>query len=62
MNILPHMLSTGYGGYGTFQAGISGTFEWSHFAASLELRNLEALILPWRFAGGSGIMNLRFLF
>ena len=55
-------LSTGYGGYGAFQAGISGTFEWSHFAASLELRNLEALILPSRFAGGSGIMNFRYLF
>lgn len=55
-------LSTGYGGYGTFQAGISGTFEWSHFAASLELRNIEALILPGMFAGGSGIMNLRYLF
>ena len=55
-------LSFGYGGYGTVQAGLSGSFEWSHFAANLELRNMEALILPGRFAGGSGVVNVRYLF
>lgn len=55
-------LSVGYGGYGTFQAGLSSAFEWTHFAASIELRNIEAILLPGRFAGGGALLNVRYLF
>lgn len=55
-------LSIGYGGYGTVQLGLSGVFEWSSFAARAEIRNIEALVLPKKFAGGSGLINLSYMF
>lgn len=51
----------GYGGYGKMQLGLMALLHLEHFQVELDFRNLEALIAPGAFAGGSGRLTLNFL-
>jgi len=52
----------GYGGYGAFQMGIRGGYVSEHIHAGLAINNLEALIVPSQFAGGSLNFHFSYLF
>lgn len=52
----------GYGGYGTLQLGISGGYVTEHIHAGLAVNNLEAFIVPAKFAGGSLNFHFSYLF
>lgn len=58
-NISTHM-TLGYGGYAQMQIGLQAAFEWEQFSAGVRISNLEGVLLPGRFAGFGGRVQLRY--
>jgi len=52
----------GYGGYGAFQCAVQASFDYQRFSVFARVGNLEAFVLPSRFAGGSGMLAARYYF
>ncbi|MEX2597933.1 MAG: DUF5723 family protein [Salibacteraceae bacterium] len=52
----------GYGGFGSFQAGVSGTVHYARWRAQLRLGNLEAFAAPNRFGGITAAGGFQYFF